>query len=128
MTTTQTWINVLPKQVWTVFRGPLGDELEVFMLSSYRIHNGSAKLEFSTKKQDYIETGLKEANLGSGLSVRFYVPIELHQVPGIGLSPKVVYTMPRGCRIEEYKAEPYVSPEERMYQKARTHNIIQLKG
>lgn len=126
MTATQTWINVLPKHVWTSFCSPSGEVLEVFRLDNYSIENGAIKLDFKTKKT-FVITGLKEANLGSGLYARIYIPVELHQVPGIGLSPKMVYTFPRGCRIEEYRAEPYVSPEERMYQKARTHNVVELK-
>lgn len=127
MSKIQTWINVLPKHIWTCFYSPAGAELEIFMLAGYSIENGAAQLEFKTKKIDSLFTGMSEVKLGSGLSARFYVPIELHQVPGIGLSPKLVYTFPRGCRIEEYKPE-YASPEERLYQKARRHEILQLKG
>lgn len=127
MNKTQTWINVLPKHTWTGFYSPAGECLEVFMLAGYSIENGAAQLEFKTHKISSVFTGMSEANLGSGLSARFYVPIELHQVPGIGLSPKLVYNFPRGCRIEEYKPK-YSSSEERMYQKARKHEILQLKG
>lgn len=128
MNGTQTWMNVLPTQKWTSLYDPNGEILETFRLFSYAITDGAPKMVFDTKGGRSIEVGLNEADLGNGLRVRFYVPIELHQVPGVGLSPKLVYTLPRGCRIEEFRAEAYVSPEDRLYQKARHHKIIKLKG
>ena len=126
MNGTQTWMNVLPLDKWTALYDPDGELIETFRLDSYSIVDGSPKMLISTKGGRTLETALTEADLGHGLAVRFYVPIELHQVPGVGLSPKVVYTLPRGCRIEEYRAE--APPLEQLYQKARHHKIIKLKG
>ena len=85
-------------------------------------------MSLETEGGRQMETGMGALQVIPELAIRFYVPIELHQVPAIGLSPKLVFTMPRGCRVEEFKAEEYVSPEAKMYEKARHHTTIKLKG
>ena len=126
MNPNQTWMNVLPADKWTSLYSPAGTVLETFKLRSYSIVDGTPQMIVETKGGRKTMVGLNEADVGSGLKLRFYVPIELHQVPGVGLSPKLVFTMPRGCRVEEYRAGP--PPEERLYEKARHHKIITLKG
>ena len=119
-------MNVLPLDKWTALYDPNGELLETFRLFSYSVIDGTPKMMIDTKGGRTFQTALTEAKLGHGLAVRFYVPIELHQVPGVGLSPKVVYTLPRGCRIEEFRAE--APPLQQLYEKARNHKIIRLKG
>ncbi len=120
-TTTTSWMNVLPMQKWTTLYDPQGRPELSFILEHYEVVQGVPKFTIQIKKGALRESGVKVVELSPNLSVRLYVPIELHRVPGVGFSPKMVYTFPRGYRIEEYRAEP--PPGEAMYQAARAHRI-----
>ena len=125
MNNKKTWMNVLPMHHWTSLYNIEGAVDLRFMLDHYEIVQGVPKLTFRLRDNTLIETGVAEVALSANLIVRLYVPIELHRVPAIGFSPKLVYTFPKGYKIEEYSADapPDVTPEETMYHAARVHTI-----
>jgi len=104
MTQIKNWINVLPINEWTSFYGPQG-ELEVtFRLDGCQIINGRPEYTLTLEGWPHPITGSLEAlPVSKNLSIRLYMPIEFHNVPGVGLSPKMVYIFPRGSRVQEYK-------------------------
>ena len=123
----KTWINVLPMNQWTSFYNADGVVETRFLLDHYEIVHGVPKLTFKMRNNELIETGVAEVCLTPNLHARLYIPIELHRVPAIGFSPKIVYTFPKGYRIQEYSGELALEepkPEDVMYEKVRHHTII----
>ena len=112
---------------WTSAFDEEGRVCSTFRLECYSIVDGVPKFTLMTKGGATIIGGSTASGIiGTPITVRLYVPVELHRVPGIGLSPKMVYRMPRGYRIEEYKAAPDVAPHIAMAELARKHTISEL--
>jgi hypothetical protein len=127
----KTWINVLPMYKWTALYNAEGERETKFMLDHYEVVQGVPRLIFKLNTDELIETGVAAVALTKNLSVRLYVPIELHRVPGIGFSPKIVYIIPKDYTIQQYRAgevpKPEPTREEKIYEAARKHTI-NLKG
>jgi hypothetical protein len=127
----KTWINVLPMHKWTSLYNLEGETETKFMLDHCEVVQGVPRVIFKLATGVLIETGVAAVALTKNLSARLYVPIEFHRVPGVGLSPKIVYIMPRGYTVEQYRVgevpKPEPTREEKIYEAARKHTI-NLKG
>lgn len=118
----KTWMNVLPMNKWTTLYDDQDKPVTTFKLRTYSVTDGVPNYIIETKGGTQALGGMQAVPIGKHLSVRLHIPVELHKVPGIGLSPKMVYKLPRPWRIEEYKAPP--PPEEQIYEAARKHRIV----
>ena len=115
------WIEVLPLNRKSSLVDNLGNILMVFHLNSYQMYDGSIRFSVAVKDGPILVGGAAELKLRSNLSVRIHIPVELHRVPDVGLSPKVVYTLPKNYRIEEYAPPPQTDISEAV----RHHSIIE---
>lgn len=107
---------------WVSLCTPAGDVEVSFCLAHYEIIQGVPKFTLRIKDNGHIEGGLGDVRINKNLSVRFHTnPIQIWAVAGAGLSPRMVYTLPRGYRIEAYE-EPEPAAE-KLYNAARRHTI-----
>jgi len=111
MTKPSNWINVLPLNEWTAFYDQNGNKEVTFKLESCEVLSEGPEYVMRATLPGNSEGftplklfgGLDPLPISKNLSIRLHMPIEFHNVPGVGLSPKMVYIFPRGCRVQEYK-------------------------
>lgn len=128
MTDRRSWINVLPMHRWTALCNQFEEVEEVFRLESFEVINGIPKYVIETKGGRLIQSGLPEIKVFDNLSTRLYTPIELHHVPSIGLSPKLVFVLPKTHRIEPYEEPERIPQEKVVYDAMRRHQFTPLTG
>ena len=116
----KSWISTLPLNKVMEVVSDTGKVLVDFSLINYKIENGTVKLEVSLKNGAvWAEVGMAELKLCPEVTLRVHSPVELHAVGGSGLSPKMVYHLPKGYLIRRAQ----LAKVESIYDRARVHNF-----
>jgi len=129
----KTWINVIPLDTWTSIYNKDNEEVISFRLATYIIDNGKFSSRFDVvigggKMESIYMTGGK-VQLNDEISVKVHTPIELHKVPDIGFSPKLVFSMPREFFVQEHRkvaSKIKVKKKFNMQDAARHHTLRQI--
>lgn len=100
-----------------------GKILATFKLASYKLENGTVKLELVVNSSTHLEIGMAEVSLAPNVSIRVHCPMEFHTVTGCGYSPKMVYRLPRSYVIKPHTAKEVLS----LYDRARVHTFEEVK-
>lgn len=114
----KTYISVLPQGATVTIHRPDGSAPIHVKLIDYTLNNQAFKFYVEIDGK-LAEGGMGGVQITPSILLRPYSPIELHQVPSIGYSPKMVYSLPPRHRVQEYVQEV----KESFLDKARKHTM-----